>query len=209
MSILPHLIGGYVKLTLFPLTSNALMFYSLPPCCQHWLGTGDSCRTWVLKSDPQGQNLALLMGFCINITHSENNWEPQRAGHWTSTPSGMICVLVSAWLCTEVRARLFARRSTSSLCGRVTVRMRPLSRDDQGDDQYRSPMCVAATLCPYVRRGGVRSWWGRAWGVGMHARHRPHPPPMPSFSVFFMIRDKIMSLSSTPENISLGCIIAV
>lgn len=75
MSILLHLLGGYVKLTLFPLTSNALMFYSLLPCCQHWLGTGDSCRTWVLKSDPQGQNLALLMGFFINITHSENNWE--------------------------------------------------------------------------------------------------------------------------------------
>lgn len=38
----------------------------------------------------------------------------------------------------------------------------------------------------------------------------PAPPPrVLSFAVFFMIRDKIMSLSSTPENISLGCIIAV
>lgn len=50
---------------------------------------------------------------------------------------------------------------------------------------------------------------GKSLGSG-DASQQDHPPlPMQSFSVFFMIRDKIMSLSSTPENISLGCIIAV
>lgn len=122
-----------------------------------------------------------------------------------------MCCL-SAWEClttgTQVCAGLCVHVCASCLCGSVTDRMRPLSRGCWGDNQYRSPQCAATALSPYECRGeaAAEPGWEGARGVGTHT-HRG--PLMLAFAVFFMIRDKIMSLYSPPENIPHGCIIPV
>lgn len=97
------------------------------------------------------------------------------------------CVFDCAYLCAGLFVCVCV--CAPSLCGSVTDRMRPLSRRCWGDNRYCSPRCTATALSLCMSKGGCCR--GRARGVWTRT-HRG--PPMTASAVFFMIRDKIMSL---------------
>lgn len=63
-----------------------------------------------------------------------------------------MCLIAWVYICVGLFVCLWV--CNPPLCGRVTDRMRPLSRRCWGDNQYCSPRCVATVLLLYA-------WWGR------------------------------------------------
>lgn len=123
---------------------------------------------------------------------------------WGDVCSSTVCVTVYLSVCMVVCVQVYIflvwecdSQNETSQQRRPGRRSIPLA-----DVCGRNPL----SLC-------VKRWCEKLVGKSLGSQDAclasPYPPLVLSFSVFFMIRDKIMSLSSTPENISQGCIIAV
>lgn len=100
-----------------------------------------------------------------------------------------VCMCVFDCVCLSVCVCVSAPR----LCGSVTDRMRPLSRRCWGDNRYCSPRCAAAALARYARRGRLLPGLAEE-EPGEYGHTLTEATVMSAFAVFFMIRDKIMSL---------------